>query len=101
LLLQRWITRSRRRQHIFYIYRDSKYGEEFATIYFLIFEYGESRERQCSVHNFNGLVDFPDVLYIRPFVREADGLSAMGLIIYIIFFIKKTGGNSTIGHEKI
>ena len=67
--------------------RDSKYGEEFATIHFLIFEYGESRERQCSVHNFNGLVDFPDVLYIRPFVREADGLSAMGLIIYIIFFI--------------
>jgi hypothetical protein len=67
--------------------RNSKYGEEFATIYFLIFEYGESRERQCSVHNFNGLVDFTYVLCIRPFVREADGLSAMGLIIYIIFFI--------------
>ena len=73
--------------YILYIYRDSKYGEEFATIYFLIFEYGESRERQCSVHNFNGLVDFPYVLYIRPFVREADGLSAMGLIIYIFFYI--------------
>lgn len=63
----------------FSLRKNTRLGEEMATIRFKIFEEGEKKPRQCSVHSFTGGSDVPPDLFTRPFIQKPNGQWLMQL----------------------